>query len=72
MTRDFTQQGYLIRNLGTSVQIHRPGEKDPSLFTGTVPEALDLVELDRRQSVIGGALIGCPGCIAAQCGCLPA
>lgn len=69
MTRTKTQAGYLIRNLGTSVQVMRPGEKDPAFIVPTVPEALKLVEIDKAQG-IGGPWIRCPDCTDEQCECL--
>lgn len=61
MTRNLTQQGYLIRNKGTSVEVVRPGEELPFGYCNTVPEAFALVDADMlaehwdesRMDVIG-------------------
>lgn len=66
--RDMTKAGYLIRNLGTSVQVCRPGEADPSFIVPTVPEALMLIDVDQNQAE--EAQIHCPGCQKDACGCL--
>lgn len=67
MTRN--KIGYLIRNLGTSVEVIRPGEKDPAFTVPTVPEALKRVDIDKGEC-IGGPWIRCPGCDDEQCECL--
>lgn len=72
MTRDMVMKGYAIRPAGEAFHVYRPGETDPSIFADTVPQALELIAVDLQQGVIGGTPIRCPGCIAAQCGCLPA
>lgn len=69
MTRDKTTAGYLIRNLGTSVQVCRPGETEPAFTVPTVPEALALVDVDKRAAA--GPLLRCPGCVALSCECMP-
>lgn len=70
MTRDKTTAGYLIRNLGTSVQVCRPGETDPAFIVSTVPEALAAADSDKAAA--DGPLLRCPGCKADACDCLPA
>lgn len=61
--------GYLIRNLGSSVHVIRPGEKDPAYIVPTVPEAIAIADIDRANG-IGGPWIRCPGCKDEQCECL--
>lgn len=62
------QGGYLIRNLGASVHVCRPGETDPAFIVPTVPEALALIDIDRHQEESN---ISCPGCVALSCECRP-
>lgn len=60
--------GYLIKNNGTSVQVMRPGEPQASFETATVPAAMDWMDADKLR---GGTPIRCPGCVPADCPCVP-
>lgn len=56
--------GYIIRNAGSSVSIHRP---DGAIVEAdSVPAALDYVEAQRNA----GPLIRCPDCDPESCPCV--
>lgn len=67
--------GYMVRNtpgdVGKTMHVFRPGEKHPSFMVATVAEAMELIEVDRAQSIQPLPLNRCAGCVKEDCPCLP-
>jgi hypothetical protein len=65
--------GYLVCTTAAKhlrIHIIRPGETEPSFYVDDMGQALDIIEVDRQQSLGESYMKRCPDCSAEQCPCV--